>query len=164
VLKVGDEIDVYVLNVDQDRQRIGLSLKRLQPEPWTRVEGKYTVDQVVQGRVTKLATFGAFVRIDEEIEGLIHVSELAERHVSHPKEILEEGDEVTVRIIRIDPERKRIGLSLKGIEDEADVDWQPADEAEEEGYDLSDEPEEADTESMSEPEAEEPASGIPAEE
>ena len=163
VLKVGDDIDVYVLNVDQDRQRIGLSLKRLQPEPWTRVEGKYAIDQVVQGRVTKLATFGAFVRIDEEIEGLIHVSELAERHVSHPKEILEEGDEVTVRIIRIDPERKRIGLSLKGIEDEADVDWQPADEAEEEGYDLSDEPEEADTESMSEPEAEEPASGIPAE-
>ena len=81
VLKVGDEIEVFVLNVDQERQRIGLSLKRLQPEPWSQVESKYAIDQVVQGRVTKLASFGAFVRIDDEIEGLIHVSELAERHV-----------------------------------------------------------------------------------
>jgi small subunit ribosomal protein S1 len=128
VLKVGDEIEVFVLNVDQDRQRIGLSLKRLQPEPWSQVESRYTIGQVVQGQVTKLASFGAFVRIDDEIEGLIHVSELAERHVSHPKEVLKEGDEVTVRIIRIDPERKRIGLSIKGMEEQSDVDWEAAEE------------------------------------
>ena len=78
--------------------------------------------------MTKLASFGAFVRIDDEIEGLIHVSELAERHVGHPKEVLKEGDEVTVRIIRIDPERKRIGLSIKGVEEQDDLDWQPAEE------------------------------------
>ncbi len=130
VLKVGEEIEVFVLNVDQDRQRIGLSLKRLQPEPWSQVENRYTVDQVVDGRVTKLASFGAFVRIDDEIEGLIHVSELAERHVSHPKEVLEEGDQVTVRIIRIDPDRKRIGLSIKGMEEQADIDWQVDEEEE----------------------------------
>lgn len=128
VLRVGDEIEVYVLNVDQDRQRIGLSLKRLQPEPWSQVEDRYAIDQVVQGRVTKLASFGAFVRIDDEIEGLVHVSELAERHVNHPKEVLKEGDEITVRIIRIDPDRKRIGLSIKGIDDEGEVDWQVGDE------------------------------------
>jgi len=128
VLKVGDEIDVYILNVEPGRQRIGLSLKRLQVEPWAQIEGRYALDQVVHGRVTKLATFGAFVRIDDEIEGLIHISELAERHVNHPKEVLKEGDEVTVRIIRIDADRKRIGLSLKGAQEQGDLDWQPAEE------------------------------------
>lgn len=134
VLKVGDEIDVHVLNVDQERQRIGLSLKRLQPEPWSQVGDRYVMGQVVEGKVTKLASFGAFVRIDEEIEGLIHISELADRHVTHPKEVLKEGDDISVRIIRIDPERKRIGLSIKGL-DESDVDWQ-VDETDAEAIEL----------------------------
>jgi len=123
VLSVGDEIDVFVLNVEPDRQRIGLSLKRLQPEPWSQVQETYVLDQVVNGTVTKLTSFGAFVKLDDNIEGLIHISELADRHVNHPKEVLKEGEEISVRIIRIDPERKRIGLSLKGTED-TEVDWQ----------------------------------------
>ena len=123
VLSVGDEIDVFVLNVEPDRQRIGLSLKRLQPEPWSQVQETYVLEQVVTGTVTKLTSFGAFVKLDENIEGLIHISELADRHVNHPKEVLKEGEDINVRIIRIDPERKRIGLSLKGT-DESEVDWQ----------------------------------------
>ena len=123
VLSVGDEIDVFVLNVEPDRQRIGLSLKRLQPEPWSQVQETYVLDQVVNGTVTKLTSFGAFVKLDDNIEGLIHISELADRHVNHPKEVLKEGEEISVRIIRIYPERKRIGLSLKGTED-TEVDWQ----------------------------------------
>lgn len=126
VLKVGDEVDVYVLNVDRDRKRIGLSLKRLQPEPWSMVEEMYSVGQLVQGTITKLASFGAFARIDEDIEGLIHLSELSERHVTHPKEVLKEGDEVTLRVIRIDARRRRVGLSIKRVDDPqyADIDWQ----------------------------------------
>ncbi|MCJ7824469.1 MAG: 30S ribosomal protein S1, partial [Anaerolineales bacterium] len=131
ILSVGDEVEVFVLNVEPDRQRIGLSLKRLQSEPWAQVEEKYTVEQLVQGKVTKLTTFGAFVRLDSNIEGLIHISELADRHVNHPKEILKEGEDVSVRIIRIDPERKRIGLSLKGAEEHTELDWQEAVEGEE---------------------------------
>jgi small subunit ribosomal protein S1 len=131
ILSVGDEVEVFVLNVEPDRQRIGLSLKRLQSEPWAQVEEKYTVEQLVQGKVTKLTTFGAFVRLDSNIEGLIHISELADRHVNHPKEILTEGEDVSVRIIRIDPERKRIGLSLKGAEEHTELDWQVAGEDEE---------------------------------
>ena len=132
VLAVGDEVEVYVLNVEPDRQRIGLSLKRLQPEPWSLVAQKYAIDQIVQGTVTKLTAFGAFVRLENDIEGLIHISELAERHVTHPKEILKEGEEISVRIIRIDADRKRIGLSLKGTEEMPEVDWQVAEEEEQE--------------------------------
>ncbi len=130
VLSVGDEVEVYVLNVEPERQRIGLSLKRLQPEPWSLVAQKYSIDQIVKGTVTKLTAFGAFVRLENEIEGLIHISELAERHITHPKELLKEGQELNVRIIRIDAERKRIGLSLKGTEEMPEVDWQVADEPE----------------------------------
>jgi small subunit ribosomal protein S1 len=128
VLRVGDEVKAYVLNVDRDRRRIGLSLKRLQPDPWTLVDEKYSVDQLVEGVVTKLAKFGAFACIvgDEEIEGLIHISELSEDHIAHPKEVVEEGQVVTLRIIRIDTDQRRMGLSLKRVDqaEYADLDWQ----------------------------------------
>jgi small subunit ribosomal protein S1 len=115
VLQVGDEVEVYVLKVDQERQRIGLSLKRLQPEPWTLIDERYSVDQVVEATITRLAKFGAFARLDDYFEGLIHISELADRPINHPKEVVNEGDRVTVKIIRIDKERRRIGLSLKQV-------------------------------------------------
>jgi small subunit ribosomal protein S1 len=126
VLRIGDEVDVYVLNVDWDKRRIGLSIKRLQPEPWSLVPEKYSVGQLVQGTITKLANFGAFARLDnDEIEGLIHISELSEDPIAHPKEVLREGDVVTLRIIRIDADRRRMGLSLKRVEEGEyiDLDW-----------------------------------------
>ncbi len=128
VLSVGDKVKVYVLNVDRERRRIGLSLKRLQPDPWTLVDEKYDVDQLVEGVITKLAKFGAFACIvgDEEIEGLIHISELSEDHIAHPREVVEEGQVVTLRIIRIDTDQRRMGLSLKRVDqaEYADLDWQ----------------------------------------
>ncbi len=137
VLNVGDEVDVHVLSVDRQRKRIALSLKRLQPEPWSTTEEIYRVGQLVQGTITKLTNFGAFARIDEYIEGLIHLSELSDKHITHPKEVVKEGEEVTLRIIRIDARRRRMGLSLKRVNDPeyADIDWQAellASQAEEE--------------------------------
>ena len=126
VLQVGDEVDVYILNVDREKRRIGLSLKRLQPEPWSLVPEKYSVGQLVQGTITKLANFGAFARIEnDEIEGLIHISEFSEDPIAHPKEVVKEGDVVTLRIIRIDANRRRMGLSLKRVEEGEyiDLDW-----------------------------------------
>ncbi len=126
VLRVGQDVEVYVLNVDRERRRIGLSLKRLTPDPWTLVDDKYEVGQLVEGTVTKLVKFGAFARLAEtEIEGLIHVSELSEDHVGHPKEIVKEDDVLTLRIIKIDSARRRMGLSLKRVDaaEYADQDW-----------------------------------------
>lgn len=113
VVRVGDEVEVYVLKVDPETRKISLSLRRLQPEPWETVAQRYQVGQLVQGTITRLAPFGAFARIDEEIEGLIHISELSPRVVHHPKEVVKEGDVVTLKILRIEPERRRLGLSLK---------------------------------------------------
>jgi small subunit ribosomal protein S1 len=125
VLHVGQRLDVYVMNVDEDRKRIGLSLRRLSPEPWSMVDRNFTVGQVVSATITKLTNFGAFAKIDDAIEGLIHISELADYRISHPKEIVQEGDEVQVRIIRIDSERRRVGLSLRQASEEAyvEMDW-----------------------------------------
>ena len=128
VLHVGQEVDVYVLNVDRERKRIGLSLKRLLPDPWSLVEEKYHENQLVEGVITKLVKFGAFACLvgDEEIEGLIHISELSEDHIEHPKEVVREGQVVTLRILRIDADQRRIGLSLKRVAqaEYADMDWQ----------------------------------------
>jgi small subunit ribosomal protein S1 len=121
VLKVGDEVEVQVLNVDRERRRIGLSLKRLQPEPWSQIENQFQLGQVVKGTITKLASFGAFARLEGdtkgEMEGLIHLSELADKPVQHPREVVKEGDPVEVRIIRVDAARKRMGLSMRRIND-----------------------------------------------
>jgi len=126
ILKVGQELDVYVIGVDPERRRIALSIKRLEKEPWTEVAEKYGVDQIVPATITKLTDFGAFARLDEYIEGLVHISELSEEHIGHPSEILAEGEQVNLRIIRIEPERQRIGLSLKRVNEEPDTsdeDW-----------------------------------------
>ena len=118
LLKVGDKIEVQVLSIDRDRERIALSLKRTQPEPWTTVEQRYQVGQLVTGKITKLASFGAFARLEDSIEGLIHISELADRRIQHPKEVVKEGDRLTLRVLRIDAARRRLGLSLKKASDE----------------------------------------------
>lgn len=124
VLRVGQEVEVYVMNVDEERKRIGLSLRRLTPEPWSIVADRYEVGQVVGATITRLAAFGAFAKMDDAIEGLIHISEMADYRINHPKEIVQEGDEVQVRVIRIDPQHRRIGLSLRQASEDAYVDWQ----------------------------------------
>jgi small subunit ribosomal protein S1 len=116
VLKVGDEVDVYVVSVDRENKKIALSLKRLQSEPWSRVTETHHVGQIVTGRITKLTQFGAFAEIDGGLEGLIHVSELSDERVTHPRQVVKEGDVVKLRIIRIDPARRRLGLSLRQAE------------------------------------------------
>jgi small subunit ribosomal protein S1 len=113
VLRVGDEVDVMVLSVNPGQRKIALSIRRTQPEPWMQVASQFQVGQVVRGTITQLASFGAFARLQEGVEGLIHVSELAGWRVEHPNEVLQEGDDVIVRVIRIDPTRRRIGLSLR---------------------------------------------------
>ncbi len=125
VLRVGQKVDAYVLNVDTERRRIGLSLRRLQPEPWSVVHERYAVGQIVEGTITRLTNFGAFARLDDGIEGLIHLSELSPKRISHAREAVREGQRLKLRVIRIDPQRKRIGLSLRQVPEEeyAEVDW-----------------------------------------
>jgi small subunit ribosomal protein S1 len=113
VVEVGQEVTVEVLDVDLDRERVSLSLKATQEDPWRQFARTHAIGQVVPGRVTKLVPFGAFVRVDEGIEGLVHISELAERHVEIPEQVVNVGDEIQVKVIDIDLERRRISLSLK---------------------------------------------------
>ncbi len=113
VVQVGDEVTVEVLDVDMDRERVSLSLKATQEDPWQHFARTHQIGQIVPGKVTKLVPFGAFVRVEEGIEGLVHISELAERHVEIPEQVVQIGDSVMVKIIDIDLERRRISLSLK---------------------------------------------------
>jgi small subunit ribosomal protein S1 len=126
VLKVGDEVKVKVISIDREKKRIGLSIRQLQDDPWSRQTATYQVGQLVEGKITRLTKFGAFAKLDGEIEGLIHISEISEKRIEHPKEALKEGDTVTLRIIKIDPENHRIGLSLRRVDSMAyaDMDWQ----------------------------------------
>src|SRR5436190_1865442 len=113
VVEVGQEVTVEVLDVDMERERVSLSLKATQEDPWRQFARTHAIGQIVPGKVTKLVPFGAFVRVDEGIEGLVHISELAERHVEIPEQVVQIGDQVMVKIIDIDLERRRISLSLK---------------------------------------------------
>lgn len=128
VLKVGQKVEVQVLSVDKEKKKIALSIKRAEVDPWTTVESRYTVGQTVTGTITKIAPFGAFARIEDGVEGLIHLSELPSG-VSDPKQVLHEGEEVTVRILRIDPERRRLGLSMRQAGEETPVEEGATDEA-----------------------------------
>ncbi|MDX6248455.1 MAG: small subunit ribosomal protein, partial [Kribbellaceae bacterium] len=113
VVEVGQEVTVEVLDVDMERERVSLSLKATQEDPWQAFARTHQIGQVVPGKVTKLVPFGAFVRVEEGIEGLVHISELAERHVEIPEQVVQVNDDVMVKIIDIDLERRRISLSLK---------------------------------------------------
>jgi predicted RNA-binding protein with RPS1 domain len=119
---VGQEVPVYVLKVDNEAKKIALSVRRAQPERWEEIVSGYREGQIVPGQVTKLAPFGAFVRLEGPIEGLIHISELVDRRIAHPKEVVEEGDVVPVKIVRIEYDRHRLGLSLKQAREKAEDD------------------------------------------
>jgi small subunit ribosomal protein S1 len=128
VLEVGQEVEVKIISIDRERRRIGLSIRQLQSDPWENYVKDYKVGQLVEGTITRLTKFGAFARIDENLEGLIHVSELSDKRIEHPKEVLNENDIVTLRIIKIDNERRRIGLSLRKVESMqySELDWEMA--------------------------------------
>jgi small subunit ribosomal protein S1 len=146
VLEVGQDVEVKVISIDQDRKRIGLSIRQLQSDPWVKRIEALREGQLVEATVTHLTKFGAFARLDEELEGLIHVSELSEQRVNHPKEVVSEGETLTLRVIKIDPERRRIGLSLRKVDSPAyqDLDWK---------MELSDEVEMGDEDEAEENEA-----------
>lgn len=127
VLKVGDEVKVKVISVDRDRRRIGLSIRQLQGDPWSKQVEDLKVGQLVEAEITRLTNFGAFAKLNVpgELEGLIHISEISDRRVEHPKEVLHVGDKVTLRILKIDDEQHRIGLSMRRVDSAAyaDQDW-----------------------------------------
>ena len=116
LLNIGDTVQVKVLDIDRDRQRISLGLKQTQEDPWQRVVDTYNVGDDLEGTVTKVVTFGAFVEIMDGVEGLVHISELANHHVENPREVVQPGDEVRVKILEIDSERRRLSLSVKRVE------------------------------------------------
>lgn len=113
ILKSGQRVKAYVLDLDREACRIALSLKRLHPDPWKTVQDRYQIDQIVEGEITHVVDFGAFACIEEGLEGLIHISELAEGHFLHPRNVVEEGDRVKARILNIDGKARRLGLSLR---------------------------------------------------
>ena len=146
---IGDEVKAYVLRVDREARKISLSLKRAHPEEWDSAVDRFVIGQVLIGRVTKLMPFGAFVRLDGPIEGLIHISEITNRRIQHPREVLEEGNVVPVKLVRIEKDRHRLGLSLRQARNDAEamgfgfdrngsvIDW-PDDVREEFGLDKRD--------------------------
>jgi small subunit ribosomal protein S1 len=122
LLEIGQEVQVKVLDIDRERQRISLGLKQTQSDPWQQVIDSYDQGDVVDGKVTKVVTFGAFIEIVPGVEGLVHISELAQHHVENPREVVSQGDTVKARIIEMDPERRRLSLSLKRVEGEEGAD------------------------------------------
>jgi small subunit ribosomal protein S1 len=118
VLEIGQTVKVKVLDIDRERQRISLGLKQTQSDPWQQVLDQYSEGDVVEGKVTKVVTFGAFVEIMPGVEGLVHISELAQHHVENPREVVSQGDSVQAKIIEVDPDRRRLSLSLKRVEGE----------------------------------------------
>ncbi len=137
---VGTDMDVYVLKIDRETLKIALSLRRLTPEPWEQIQSGLQIGQKVTGTITKLANFGAFARIEPGVEGLIHISELSYDVVKHPKNVVSEGDKLELQIIRIEPDRKRLGLSIKRLSDPPEGYEEPKND------EISDEENEHDTE------------------
>ncbi len=173
VLKVGQEVKVRVISIDRDKKRIGLSIRQLLEDPWAQRVAHFAVGQLVQGTITRLTKFGAFARLEsnEDIEGLIHISEISEKRIEHPKEVLHENDVVTLRVIKIDADNHRIGLSLRRVDSPmyAEMDWQsladqletpekesvaPVEEPGEQPVDLAGAPEEEPVEQADTPEEE----------
>ncbi len=145
VLKVGQVVEVKVLRIDKQRERVGLSLKRVQPDPWSHIEELYTAQQLIEAVVTRVTDFGAFVRLRSGVEGLLHVSEMADIRPDHPQSLVSPGDLLLLRVLRIEPERRRIGLSLRAVSETEWSDWaasyreKAAALAEEQGEDLGEE-------------------------
>jgi predicted RNA-binding protein with RPS1 domain len=123
VLKVGQQVDVKVLRIDKQRERVGLSLKRVQPDPWSHIDELYQPNQLVEAVVTRVTDFGAFVRLRSGVEGLLHVSEMADIRPDHPQSLVSPGDLLLLRVLRIEPDRRRIGLSLRQVSESEWSEW-----------------------------------------
>jgi ribosomal protein S1 len=123
VIKVGDEIEVYVLKLDREDQRISLSRKRLLPNPWSTVEERYAIHQLVEGTITRIVDYGAFAEIEPGIEGLLHISQLSRSTVQNANEVVNEGEVHLLRIVSIDPKRQRMGLSLRAVTANEQIEW-----------------------------------------
>lgn len=121
LFQVGDEVQAYILKIDRENKKISLSIKRAQPERWDTTVDRFVIGQILIGRITKLMPFGAFVRLDGPVEGLIHISELSNRRIQHPREIVKEGDVVPVKLVRIEKDRHRLGLSLRQARNDAEA-------------------------------------------
>jgi len=117
VLEIGQTVNVKVLDIDRERQRISLGLKQTQSDPWQQVVDMYDQGDVIEGKVTKVVTFGAFIEVVPGVEGLVHISELAQHHVENPREVVTQGESVRAKIIEMDPERRRLSLSLKRVDE-----------------------------------------------
>ena len=120
VVRPGDEVQVYVMGIEPEQQRVALSLKRLKPDPWTLVDQRYEVGQIIQAEITNVVSFGAFARVDDGLEGLIHISELAEGNFLHPRNVVREGQQVKAYILNIDSTNHRLGLSLRQVHNHYD--------------------------------------------
>jgi small subunit ribosomal protein S1 len=131
VVRVGEEVEVYVLSLDREEQRIALSRKRMLPNPWSLAEEKYAINQLVEGRVTRTVSYGAFVEIEPGIEGLLHISQLSRDNVEDVNELISEGEVHLLRIISLDTTRQRIGLSLKSVSESEQIEWMSQREPEE---------------------------------
>jgi small subunit ribosomal protein S1 len=123
VVKVGDEIEVYVLGINQETQRISLSRKKLLENPWTTVSDRYSVNQLVEGRITRILDYGAFAEIEPGIEGLLHLSQLSRQPIEDPRSVVKEGEVHLLRVVSIDQKRQRIGLSLKAVTTNEQIEW-----------------------------------------
>jgi small subunit ribosomal protein S1 len=115
LLHIGQEVDVYVMSVSPEEGRIALSLKRAKANPWETIEQRYHVGQIVHGTVTNVVQFGAFVKVENDLEGLVHISEMAEGNFMHPRNIVNEGDRVVARVIAVDSQQRRLALSMRGV-------------------------------------------------
>ena len=115
ILKKGDEVEAVVLSIDKENQRVSMGMKQLDNDPWSDIDGKFKVGDVVKGTVAKIASFGAFVSLDGDIDGLIHISQLSEEHVERVKDVIKVGDDVEARVIKVDKIERRVGLSIKAV-------------------------------------------------
>jgi small subunit ribosomal protein S1 len=115
VLKKGQDIETQILNIDRDNKRISLGLKQIQPDPWSTVAQRYPMGSRVTGKVVRLTDFGAFIELEPGVDGLLHISQMAHRPIATPGEVVNVGDELTLLVIRVDPNERRIGLSLKEL-------------------------------------------------
>src|SRR5690606_12858519 len=126
VLQEGQEIKVKILGIDRERERISLSLKETLPDPWSTVANRYAVGQIVEGEVTRVVDFGAFVKLEDGIEGLVHISQLADRRVEKPSDVVQPGQRVKVKIVNLDPGARRIGLSIRAAQPKEQKPKEPA--------------------------------------
>ncbi len=138
VVSIGDKVEVYVLDFDKDTKKIALSLKDVKKDPWNTVKDKYAVGSVIEGTIVKLLNFGAFVEVENGIEGLVHISEITDEHIAKPSEKLNIGDKVKVKVLEVNSDEKRMSLSIKEATEKPKEDFSKYDDSEEEDVTLGD--------------------------